>query len=76
MNQHRSHLPAIALVAASSLVYEVLLTRVCALRLAFHFSFLAVGAAGAILGAYGVVATIAHNARNRSTPSTASATLA
>ncbi len=56
MSQHRRHLPAIALVAASSLVYEVLLTRVCALRLAFHFSFLvvahallAVGAAGALL---------------------------
>lgn len=56
MTHHRRHLPAIAFVAASSLVYEVLLTRVCALRLAFHFSFLvvahallAVGAAGALL---------------------------
>lgn len=46
----------IALVAASSLVYEILLTRVSALRLAFHFSYLvvanallAVGAAGALL---------------------------
>ena len=52
----KRHVWAIALVAASSLVYEVLLTRVCALRLAFHFSFLvvanallAVGAAGALL---------------------------
>jgi hypothetical protein len=46
----------IALVAASSLVYEILLTRVSALRLAFHYSYLvvanallAVGAAGALL---------------------------
>ncbi len=46
----------IALAAASSLVYEVLLTRVSALRLAFHYSYLvvanallAVGAAGALL---------------------------
>lgn len=47
---------SIALVAAGTLVYEVLLTRVSALRLAFHFSFLvvsnalfAVGVAGALL---------------------------
>ena len=47
---------AIALVASSTLVYEILLTRIAALRLAFHFSFLvvsnalfAVGLAGAVL---------------------------
>jgi len=46
----------IALLAASTLVYEVLLTRVSALRLAFHYSYLvvanallAVGVAGALL---------------------------
>ncbi len=46
----------ISTVAASSLVYEILLTRISALRLDFHFSYLvvanallAVGAAGALL---------------------------
>ncbi|MEZ6016431.1 MAG: hypothetical protein R3F49_15035 [Planctomycetota bacterium] len=59
MNQTPARQPValtIALVAASTLVYEILLTRVSALRLAFHFSYLvvanallAVGAAGALL---------------------------
>ena len=55
MSQHARHLPAIALIAASSLVYEVLLTRVCALRLAFHFSFLVVAHALLAVGAAGVL---------------------
>jgi len=46
----------IGFVACAMLVYEILLTRVCALRLDFHYSFLvvgngllAVGAAGSVL---------------------------
>lgn len=41
----------IALVAASSLFYWVLLTRVSALRLAFHLSFLVVANALLAVGA-------------------------
>ena len=33
---------AVALLAASLLAFEVLLTRVCALRLHFHFGFLVI----------------------------------
>lgn len=47
---------AIGLVAASMLMHEILLTRICALRLYFHFAFLVIsncllglGASGALL---------------------------
>ncbi|MBM4363353.1 MAG: hypothetical protein FJ104_11775, partial [Deltaproteobacteria bacterium] len=50
---------AIGLVAASMLMHEILLTRVCALRLYFHFAFLVIsncllglGASGALLVRY------------------------
>ena len=46
----------IAVLSASLLAFQVLLTRLCALRLAFHFSFLiisnsllGIGAAGSLL---------------------------
>ena len=59
----QSNLPTIrrdylilALVAAATLLWEVLVTRICALRLAFHYGFLIVsngllglGAAGSLL---------------------------
>lgn len=48
----------IALVACSMLIHEILLTRICALRLYFHFAFLvisncllALGASGSLLAA-------------------------
>ncbi len=50
---------AICLVACSMLMHEILLTRVCALRLYFHFAFLVIsscllglGASGALLVTY------------------------
>ena len=49
-------LAVLALVAAATLLWEVLVTRLCALRLAFHYGFLIVsggllgmGAAGSLL---------------------------
>ncbi len=39
----RDALLAIGLISCSMLMWEILLTRVCALRLFFHFTFLAVG---------------------------------
>lgn len=51
---------AIALAAAATLVWEVLLTRVSALRLAFHFSFLVVSNALFAVGVAGVVLTLAR----------------
>jgi len=51
---------AIALAAAATLVWEVLLTRVSALRLAFHFSFLVVSNALFAVGVAGVVLTVAR----------------
>ncbi|HVU00747.1 MAG TPA: hypothetical protein VHE30_03315 [Polyangiaceae bacterium] len=50
---------AIALVACSMLIHEILVTRICALRLYFHFAFLVIsncllglGASGALLSVY------------------------
>src|SRR5690349_22435839 len=47
---------AIGLIACSMLIHEILLTRICALRLYFHFAFLVIsncllglGASGALL---------------------------
>jgi len=55
----RSALLTIALLAASLLAYQVLLTRVCALRLHFHFGFLiisnsllGIGASGSVLALF------------------------
>ncbi|MCP3916238.1 MAG: hypothetical protein GY711_11840 [bacterium] len=54
--ERRTAMVVIFLVACASLVWEVLLTRVCALRLAFHYSYLvisngllAIGASGSVL---------------------------
>ncbi|MEM9803509.1 MAG: hypothetical protein AAGA20_24540, partial [Planctomycetota bacterium] len=55
---------AIALVAASGLVYEILLTRVAALRLAFHFSFLVVSGALFAVGVAGAFLTIVRSRTN------------
>ena len=52
---HLRHSAAIALVAASSLIYEILLTRVAALRLAFHYSFLMVAGALMAIGLSGAL---------------------
>jgi spermidine synthase len=50
---------AIALVSCAMLIHEILLTRICALRLQFHFAFLVIsncllglGAAGSVLSSY------------------------
>src|SRR3954453_8400911 len=50
---------AIGLVACSMLMHEILLTRICALRLYFNFAFLVIsncllglGASGGLLSAY------------------------
>ncbi len=55
----RSALLTIALLAASLLAFQVLLTRVCALRMHFHFGFLiisnsllGIGASGSILALF------------------------
>jgi hypothetical protein len=55
----RSHFLAIACVSCAMLMHEVLLTRICALRLQFHFAFLVIsncllglGAAGSVLSAH------------------------
>lgn len=55
----RSDFAAIALVSCSMLMHEILLTRICALRLQFHFAFLVIsncllglGAAGSVLSSY------------------------
>ena len=52
----RSAIATIALLSASLLAFQVLLTRVCALRLHFHFGFLiisnsllGIGASGSLL---------------------------
>ena len=62
----------IALLAGSLLVFQVLLTRVCALRLHFHFGFLiisnsllGIGASGSLLALFDrneVLARLAHAA--------------
>lgn len=48
----------IAVLSASLLAFQVLLTRVCALRLAFHFSFLIISNSLLGLGASGSVLTL------------------
>ena len=48
----------IALLSASLLAFQVLLTRVCALRLAFHFSFLIISNSLLGIGASGTVLTL------------------
>ncbi len=57
MRSHRFVI--IGLVACSMLMHEILLTRVCALRLYFHFAFLVIsscllglGASGSLLATY------------------------
>src|SRR5688572_28953555 len=47
-----------ALVSASLLAFQVLLTRVCALRLHFHFSFLVISNSLLGIGASGTVLTL------------------
>ncbi|MFN3241599.1 MAG: hypothetical protein ACE37K_08825 [Planctomycetota bacterium] len=48
----------IAVLSASLLAFQVLLTRVCALRLAFHFSFLIISNSLLGIGASGSVLTL------------------
>ena len=60
MNSDRTYkYVVIGLMACSMLMYEILLTRICALRLMFHFAFLVIsvamlgfGAAGSFLTAW------------------------
>lgn len=48
----------IAVLSASLLAFQVLLTRICALRLAFHFSFLIISNSLLGIGASGTVLTL------------------
>src|SRR3954447_13373666 len=50
----------IGLVSASMLIHEILLTRICALRLQFHFAFLVISNCLLGLGAAGTLLTIAR----------------
>lgn len=54
----RGMLIGIAVLSASLLAFQVLLTRVCALRLAFHFSFLIISNSLLGIGASGSVLTL------------------
>src|SRR5690349_271736 len=49
---------AIGLVACSMLIHEILLTRICALRLYFHFAFLIISNCLLGLGASGTLLAI------------------
>ena len=51
----------IAVLSASLLAFQVLLTRVCALRLAFHFSFLIISNSLLGIGASGSFLTLFEN---------------
>src|SRR5688572_29715900 len=48
----------IGLVSASMLMHQILLTRVCALRLQFHFAFLVISNCLLGLGAAGTLLTL------------------
>ncbi|HKU40390.1 MAG TPA: hypothetical protein VJR89_19650 [Polyangiales bacterium] len=54
----RTQFFSIGLVSASMLMHEILLTRVCALRLQFHFAFLVISNCLLGLGAAGTLLTI------------------
>jgi spermidine synthase len=58
---------AIGLVACSMLMHEILLTRICALRLYFHFAFLVISNCLLGLGASGALLAI-HQERFRREP--------
>src|SRR4029079_2082297 len=58
---------AIGLIACSMLIHEILLTRICALRLYFHFAFLVISNCLLGLGASGAL-LVAMQARLRSAP--------
>lgn len=51
----------IGLVACSMLVHEILLTRICALRLYFHFAFLVISNCLLGLGASGTLLALKHD---------------
>src|SRR5262245_35710371 len=57
----------IGLVSCSLLMYEVLLTRICALRVAFHFGYLVISNALLAIGASGTFLALAQ-ARLRRSP--------
>ncbi len=57
----------IGLVSCSLLMYEVLLTRICALRVAFHFGYLVISNGLLAIGASGTCLTLAQ-ARLRRSP--------
>jgi hypothetical protein len=50
----------IGLVSCSLLMYEVLLTRICALRVAFHFGYLVISNALLAIGASGTFLALAQ----------------
>src|SRR5689334_19975154 len=52
----------IGLVACSMLIHEILLTRICALRLYFHFAFLVISNCLLGLGASGTLLALKHDA--------------
>src|SRR5262249_50059959 len=52
---------AIAAVSCSMLMYEILLTRICALRLFFHFSFLVISNCLLAIAASGPMIFIAQD---------------
>jgi spermidine synthase len=58
---------AIGVIACSMLIHEILLTRICALRLYFHFAFLVISNCLLGLGASGAL-LVAFQARLRSDP--------
>src|SRR5436190_20384388 len=60
----RAHLHkyiAIGLIACSMLMHEILLTRICALRLYFHFAFLVISNCLLGLGASGTLLALKHD---------------
>lgn len=63
MNSERTQVPryalySIGLICCSMLIYEILLTRICSLRLFFHFSYLVVSNCLLGIGASGSMITI------------------
>ncbi len=57
----------IGLISCSMLVYEILLTRICALRLFFHFGFLVISNCLLGIGAAGTLIFIFHDRFERDT---------
>src|SRR5262245_26216927 len=60
--ERRYTFAVIGLVACSMLIHEILLTRICALRLYFHFAFLVISNCLLGLGASGTLLALKHDA--------------